>query len=161
MQKLYNKLLYFILLIGSSSLYTANHFFGLQRCIQQNRIEEVRHILRQMNLTQAEKQFLLEQAHQNVIKNKAELEHFTASADGFKRKIIGTCLGLHGAYGSVAHLSIPSFIELVCGYFCYSWGVNATHQANVEGKISAINNYEIALTVEELIKNAPTRASVQ
>lgn len=144
-----------LLLCFSCSLLSTNYFLILQRCIQQNRIESIRDILKNRTLSNTEKKVLLEQAHQNVIIRKTEMEHFT-SDKGSTRKFIGKGLGFFSGYDLLVNGSFnASCLEAACSYLLYKWGQKAEYNSTIEGKINAVKKYETALAIEQLIINAP------
>ena len=148
------KKLIFLCLLFSSSLFGINYFAALQKYVQQYRIDPIKNILKQKALTITEKQILLEQAHQNVLISKTELDYFTSN-NGLKRKVFGCLLASYGTCDTLVNNNLStSLITCACGYLFYKWGKRAEHGAMVEGKINAIKKYETALIIEQLISNA-------
>lgn len=121
----------------------------LEKTIKENNLEAIKEFLKSHRLSNQEKKFLLEYAHQNALLKKTKADTFTHYV-GLKRK----CTGLILTVTSITKFPRIRWLCLLGGLSMYQWGAKAAHKKDVRGKAEKIKKYETALSIEQLIAQA-------
>ena len=111
------------------------------------------------NLSEQQKQQLLECASQNLYTREAKLNNFSHTA-GLMRKIFGI-MGICEGELNILLGRLRGFIGITFGTWLYTWGTIAEQQKSIEGRIKRMKKYQDALTIKQLIEQTPSETPAQ
>jgi len=141
-------------------LSRAENIEYIELAIRKSKLETVKSLLQESQLSPLSKKYLAKKAHVQAIKRKVSL-YSNSSSKGFRRIICGYALATAGLICAIKGDGKKAVTSLAAGISLSQWGNHAHKKELTKKTLSKAKKYEASLSIEELLKKESSSDSAK